>query len=110
MNPLSVEVTRPNEPLKQGRWFRVVGQVTNGGPTRLDGVAVTLVRPQALLLQSGATQTIPGIPARASRRAHWEVCSNTPGGYVVLARAQVGPFTRESPGSVVQIVPSNRTC
>ena len=110
MNPLAVEVTRPDEPLRRGRWFRVVAQVTNGGPSRLDGVAITLVRPPALLLQGPATQTIPRIPARESQRAHWEVCSNTPGGYVVLARAAVGPFTAESLGALVQILPSNRTC
>lgn len=110
VNPLSVEVIRPADPLRQGRWFRVVAQVTNGGATRLDGVGVTLVRPPALLMQGPATQTIPRIPGQSSRRAHWEVCSNTPGGYVVLARAKVGPFTAESPGVVVQILPSNRTC
>ncbi len=110
VNPLSVEVTRPDEPLRRGRWFRVVAEVTNGGATRLDGVAVTVVRPPALLIQGPATQTIQRIPARASRRVHWEACSNTPGGYVVLARAVVGPFTTESPGQVVQILTSNRTC
>lgn len=110
VNPLTVEVTRPDEPLRRGRWFRVVAQVTNGGATRLDGVGVTLVRPPALLLQGPATQTIPRIPARASRRANWEACSNTPGGYVVLARAEVGPFTAESAGALIQILPSNRTC
>jgi hypothetical protein len=110
VNPLSVEVTRPDEPLRRGRWFRVVALVANGGATRLDAVGVTLVRPPALLLQGQATQTIPRIPARASRRVHWEVCSNTPGGYVVLARAHVGPFTAESLGALVQILPSNRTC
>lgn len=110
VNPLTVEVTRPDEPLRRGRWFRVVAQVTNGGPSRLDSVAVTLVRPPALLLQGPATQTIPRVPARSSRRVNWETCSNTPGSYVVLARAEVGPFTAESPGSVIQILPSNRTC
>jgi hypothetical protein len=110
VNPLTVEVTRPDEPLRRGRWFRVVAQVANGGSTRLDGVAVTLVRPPALLIQGPTTQTLPRIPARASRRVHWEACSNTPGGYIVLARAQVGPFTAESPGVVAQILPSNRTC
>jgi len=109
-SPLSVEVIRPDDPLRKGRWFRVVAQVSNAGPTRLEGVAVTLVRDQALLLQSSVTQTIPRIPAQASRRVHWEVCSNTPGGYVVLARAQAGPFTAESLGALVQILPSNRTC
>ncbi len=110
VNPLSVEVTRPDEPLRRGRWFRVVAQVTNGGATRLDGVGVTVVRPPALLVEGPTTQLIPRIPARASRRVHWEVCSNTPGGYVVLARASVGPFSAESLGALVQILPSNRTC
>lgn len=110
VNPLSVEIIRPDEPFKRGRWFRIVAQVTNDGATRRDGVVVTLVRPPALRIEGPATQTIDRIPARASRRAHWEACSNTPGGYVVLARAAVGPFTAESPGQVVQIVPSNRTC
>lgn len=109
-SPLSVAVIRPADPLRKGRWFRIVAQVSNTGQTRLDGVAVTLVRDPALLLQSPVTQTIPRIPAQASRRVHWETCSNAPGGYVVLARAQVGPFSAESPGVVVQIVPSNRTC
>jgi hypothetical protein len=110
VNPLSVEVTRPDDPLRRGRWFRVVAQVTNGGATRLDGVAVTLARPPALLVQGPATQTIPRIPARASRRVYWEACSNTPGSYVVLARATVGPFSAESKGVLVQIISSNRTC
>jgi hypothetical protein len=109
-SPLAVEVTRPDEPLRRGRWFRVVARVSNSGPTRLEDVTVRLVRPPQLMLADPAMQVIPRIPARESRRVDWEVCSNTPGSYVVLARAQDGPFTAESPGAVVQILPSNRTC
>ena len=109
-SPLAVEVTRPDEPLRRGRWFRVVARVANGGPVRLEDVSVRLVRPQQLRLAGPATQTIARIPARESRRVDWEMCSNTPGSYIVLARAQAGSFGAESPGAVVQILPSNRTC
>ena len=109
-SPLAVEMTRPDEPIRRGRWFRVVARVTNEGPTRLEDVAVRLVRPQQLRLDGPTTQTIQRIPARESRRVDWDACSNSPGSYVVLARAQDGPFVAESPGVVVQITPSNRTC
>lgn len=109
-NPLSVALVVPPDPVRRGRWFRVVAEVTNNGTRRFDDVRVTLVRPQGLRLDPGARQTILRIPASETRRAVWQACSNTPGNYVLLARAEVGVFTAESAAAVVEITPSNRTC
>ena len=109
-NPVSVSVNVPDSPRKRGADFRIAAVVANAGRTRLENVSVTLVRSPALRLDRPSTQVIPRIPGEASRRAVWEVCSNVPGSYVVLARAEVGPFTAESAGALVQILPSNRTC
>jgi uncharacterized membrane protein len=109
-NPLSVAVIVPQDPVRRGRWFRIAAEVTNGGSKRLNDVRVTLVRPQGLRLDPGARQTIPRIPPTESRRVRWEACSNTPGNYVLLARADAGAFDAESPAAVVEVVSSNRTC
>ena len=110
-NPLSVVVNVPDSPIKRGRWFRVAVHVENAGSTPLATVGVTLVRDPALMLRPAApSQTIPSIPAGGGRKVVWEACSNTPASYVVLARAATGPFMAESPGVLVQIAPTNRTC
>jgi hypothetical protein len=110
VNPLSVTVNVPDAPRRRGAVFRISASVANTGTSRLENVSVTLVRSPALRLDRPATQVIPRIPPLASRRADWDVCSNVPGSYVVLARAEVAPFTAESLGAVVQILPSNRIC
>jgi hypothetical protein len=111
VNPLSVEVTLPADPIKRGRWFRITALVANGGPTNLDNVAITLVHPAGLQLDSKDTQTIVRVPALGSKPAKWDACSNTPGSYVVLARAVVGAYVSESPAKVAQIAASSKnTC
>jgi hypothetical protein len=110
VNPLSVTVHVPDSPRKRGAQFRISAAVANAGASRLENVSVTLVRSPALRLDRPATQVIPRIPSLASRRTVWEACSNVPGSYIVLARAEVGPFTAESSGTLVQILSSNRTC
>jgi hypothetical protein len=109
-NPLTVEVTTPAEPIKRGRWFKVLVQVSNAGAMQFDNVTVTLVHPQGLQLDRKAEQTIARLPAFSSKPARWEACSSTAGGYVVLARAEVGAFVSESQAQVVQIVTSGKNC
>ena len=109
-NPLSVEVTVPTDPIKRGRWFKVLAQVSNAGSTHLANVTVTLVHPAGLQLDRNARQTIAQVPAGGSKPARWEACSSTPATYVVLARAEVGAFVSESPAKLVQIVPSSKGC
>ena len=85
--------------------------MANAGATPLDKVQVTLVRPAQLNLDRAETQVIPQLPARGSKPAKWQACSDTPGNYVVLARAAVGAYVSESPAKVVQIVASSKsTC
>ena len=110
VNPLSVALVVPADPVRRGRWFRVTAEVTNNGSRRLDDVRVTLIRPQGLRLDGPARQTIARIPPGETRRANWQACSNTPGNYVLLARAEIGTFSADSPAAVVEITPSNRTC
>ena len=111
VNPLSVDVTFPGDPIKSGRWFQHHGASGQRGPDALDKVQVTLVRPAQLNLDRAATQAIPHVPARGSKPAKWQACSNTPGNYVVLARAVVGAYVSESPAKVVQIAAASKnTC
>jgi hypothetical protein len=111
VNPVSVDVTFPVDPIKTGRWFQIVAQVANGGTTPLDKVQVTLVLPAQLNLDRAATQVIPQVPARGSKPAKWQACSNTQGNYVVLSRAVVGAYVSESPAKVVRIAAASKgTC
>ena len=111
VNPLSVEVTVPADPIKRGRWFRITALVANSGQTNLDNVAITLVHPTGLQLNSTDTQTIVRVPALGSKSAKWEACSNTAGNYVVLGRAVVGAYVSESPAKVAQIAAASKnTC
>jgi uncharacterized membrane protein len=110
VNPLSVEVTFPTDPIKSGRWFRINASITNAAPSALDNVAITLVHPAGLQLGSQDTQTIPRIPALGSKPAKWDACSNTPGSYVVLARAEVKAYVSESSAKVVQVIQSKLSC
>jgi hypothetical protein len=111
VNPLSVEVVLPADPIKRGRWFRITVLVANGGTTNLDNVAITLVHPAGLQLDSTDTQTIVRVSALGSKPAKWQACSNTAGSYVVLARAVVGAYVLESLATVVQIAPASKnTC
>lgn len=109
-SPLSVVVDVPDGPRRRGADFRVVAVVANGGSTRLEDVTVTLVRSSALRLDRPAAQALPRIPPLQSRRTAWWACSNTPGAYLVLARARLGQLTAESTGEIVRILPSNHTC
>ena len=110
VNPLSVDVTLPADPIKSGRSFRINATMTNAAPTALDNVSVTLVHPAALQLATSDTQTIPRVPALGSKPAKWDACTNTPGSYVVLARAEVKAYISESPAKVVQVVQSKLNC
>jgi len=110
VNPLSVELTLPADPVKRGRWFRITAEIWNAGPTPLDNVVVTLVHPAGLQLDRNETQTLARVPARGSKPAKWEACSNAPASYVILGRAEVDALVSESSANVVQIVPSSRTC
>ena len=110
VNPLSVEVTLPTDPLKSGRWFRVNATLTNAAPTALDNVTITLVHPAGLQLATSDMQTIPRVPALGSKPAKWDACTNAPGSYVVLARAEVKSYVSESPAKLVQVVQSKLNC
>jgi uncharacterized membrane protein len=110
VNPLSVEVTFPTDPIKSGRWFRINASITNAAPAALDNVAVTLVHPAALQLGSKDTQTIPRVPALGSKPVKWDACSNTPGSYVVVARVEVKGYVSESSAKVVPVVQSKLSC
>jgi uncharacterized membrane protein len=109
-NPLTVELTTPAEPIKRGRWFKVLVQVSNAGAMQFDDVTVTLVHPQGFQLDRKAEQTIARLPAFGSKPAKWEACSSTAGSYIVLARAEAGAFVSESPAQVVQILTSGKNC
>jgi len=110
VNPLSVEVTLPTDPIKTGRWFRINALISNAASTPFDNVVVTLVHPAALQLGSKDTQTIPRVPALGSKPAKWDACSSTPGSYVVLARAEVKAYVSESSAKVVSVVQSKLSC
>ncbi len=101
----------PSDPERTGRNFRIRADVTNWGSTVLRNVAVTLVSPPQLVLRDPRTQVLPRVGAGVDRRTRWDVCTTTAGGYVVMARATVGPFTAESPGQLVQVTSARRpTC
>jgi hypothetical protein len=108
VNPLSVVLRGPPDPVRAGRDFRLRAEVTNAGSTTFSNVPVTLVAPAALTLREPATQTIPRIRQSDTRRAHWNACTTTVGNYVLVARVTVGPFTAESAAQVVQVVAANR--
>jgi hypothetical protein len=110
VNPLSAEVTLPADPIKSGRWFRINALIANAASTPLDNVVVTLVHPVGLQLGSKDTQTIPRVPALGSKPSKWDACSNTPGSYVILARAEVKAYVSESTAKIVQIVQSRGNC
>jgi len=110
VNPLSVDVTVPTDPIKTGRWFRINASVANAAPTPLDNVAVTLVHPAALQLGSPDAQTIPRVPALGSKPAKWDACSNVPGSYVVVARVALKAYVSESSAKIVQVVQSKGSC
>jgi hypothetical protein len=108
VNPLSVVVVVPADPVKAGKDFRIHAQVANAGASAVQNVAVTLVVPPALVLRDPVTQTLPRMGPAEVRTVHWAACSTTVGVYVVMARAISGPFTAESAGQLVQIRPATR--
>jgi hypothetical protein len=103
VNPLSVVVLVQQDPVKVGRDFRIRAEVTNAGSSALQNVAVTLLAPQALVLRDPLTQVLPRVGPADVRGVKWDACTPAAGGYVVMARATVGPFTVESAGWLVQI-------
>jgi hypothetical protein len=111
VSPIRVGVDVPDRTPKAGTSFNVRAHVTNDGTTALTGVTVQLVVPGALVLQDPATQTLPRIGPGGTRNASWKACSTVAGNYVVLARAQFGPFVVESTSAVVSIRDARRpTC
>jgi hypothetical protein len=108
VNPLSVVVLVPSDPVKAGRNFRIRAEVTNASSSALRNVAVALVAPQALVVRDPATQVLPRVGPGADRRARWDACTTAAGGYVVMARATVGLFTSESAGQLVQVESAQR--
>jgi hypothetical protein len=109
VNPLSVVVVvAPPSPIKAGQAFRIQALVANAGPATLQNVAVSVVAPSPLVLRDPATQVLPRLGPVTARTIGWGVCTTTPGGYIVMARATSGPFTSESTGQLVQIAPVKR--
>jgi hypothetical protein len=108
VNPMSVAVVVPTDPQKTGKDFRVRADVTNSGASALQNVSVTLLAPPALVLRDPVTQVLPSVMPAQVRSVKWDVCTTSAGGYVLMARASVGPFTTESSGQVVQVTSAKR--
>lgn len=103
VNPLSVAVLVPAQPVKAGRDFRIRAEVGNAGPVPVFAVPVTLVAPSGLVLRDPATTSLARIDAGGTRVARWDVCARAAGGYVVLAQAGAGTSAVESLAEVVEI-------
>jgi hypothetical protein len=108
VSPLSVAVVVPSDPVKVGKDFRIRAEVTNSGPSALQNVAVTLLAPQTLVLRDPATQALPRVGPAEVRGIRWDVCTTTPGDYVMMSRATAGAFSVESTGQLVQITSAKR--
>jgi hypothetical protein len=108
VSPLSVSVLVPASPVNAGKDFRIRADVTNTGSTALQNVAVTLVVPSALISRDPVTQVLPRVGEGVDRRARWDVCTTTMGGYVVMARATAGPFAAETAGELVDVTSAKR--
>jgi hypothetical protein len=108
VSPLSVSVLVPASPVKAGQDFRIRADVTNAGSTALQNVAVTLVASSALTLRDPVTQVLARVGAGVDRRARWDVCTTTAGGYVVMVRATAGPFAAGSAGELVEVTSAKR--
>jgi CARDB len=110
VNPLSVTVDVPPDPVKAGRDFKITARVANAGTTALRNVDVLLVRDPAIVLRDPARQVLDPLGGGRAGKVTWTACSATPGSYVVLVRATTGPFTAESPGAVIEIRAPSRPC
>ncbi len=103
-NPLSAAVMGPTDPVKPGKRFEIMATVSNAGAAAMRDVEVGLVRDPAIALYDPATQTLDRIGPGGKKKVVWTACSATPGTYVLLVRATDGPFTAESPGSLVTVL------
>lgn len=108
VNPLSVEVFVPTDPVRAGRRFRIRAEVVNAGSSRLRDVSVALLANPSLVLYDPVTQVLARVGPGRDRRVRWDACSTTAGGYVVMARAETIQFTAESTGQLVQITDVRR--
>ena len=66
VNPLSVVVLVPSDPVKAGRNFRIRAEVTNASSSALRNVTVALVAPQALVVWRAPRWGCSQARARAS--------------------------------------------
>jgi len=103
-NPLSAAVIGPTDPVKPGKKFEILATVSNAGAAAMRDVEVGLVRDPAIALYDPATQMLDRIGPGGTKKVVWSACSATPGSYVLLVRATDGPFTAESPGSLVIVL------
>jgi hypothetical protein len=111
VSPIRVDIDVPDRTPKAGTRFNVRAHVTNDGSTALNGVAVRLVAPAALVLYDPVVQTLPRIGPGGVRSASWKACSAAAGNYVVLARATLGASSTDSTSAVVGVREAKRpTC
>jgi hypothetical protein len=110
VNPLRVTLTLSATSTSVGGSVTATGTVANGGGAPISNGAVVLVADPNLAVSGGETRPIGTIPGSGSVQTVWPLCALRPGGYVVVARATVGPYEVTSAAQVLNVTAGPGQC
>jgi hypothetical protein len=114
-NPLVVELRAPGGNARTGSQLQIRADVTNLGEPQLSGVLAELRVPPAIKIRPTDIRDLGILGGDASETAAWQICSDTPGSFVLLVAVAATTadglsLTAESGAIVVEIAPGRRPC
>jgi hypothetical protein len=110
VNPLRVTLTLSATSMSVGGSVSATGTVVNAGGAPISNGAVVLVADPNLAVSGGETRPIGTIAGGGSVQTVWPLCALRPGGYVVVARATVGPYQATSAAQVLNVAAGTGQC
>jgi hypothetical protein len=108
VNPLAVALSLSSMSVSAGSPFSATATISNLGVAPLANVGITLQIDSTI--GGASTKTLAAIAGSGTGSVSWQLCGAVPGNYVVLAKAQFGAFSSESPAQVLQITAGAAKC
>jgi hypothetical protein len=106
VSPLGIDLAISTAQAAVGQRVHVAGSIANLGASREANIVVELrVANDGLRIQSATVQNIVRLQPGQQASVAWAICGQTPGNYVLMARATLAGASIDSPARLLPIVP-----
>jgi len=105
VNPLRIDLAISTIQATVGQRVQVAASVTNLGPSRVSNIVVELrVATGGLRIQGSTVLSISRLQPGQETSVGWAVCGQSPGNYVLMARATVNDAAIDSPARLLTVI------